>query len=157
MAKLDEFYRNATDAEWETIAAKRARIKAMTDPIEAEAAAAAFRSEYGFNHESVRNYELMHFQDLSRIKKAEQEAEELRALNAELTAKLQQLPENGFPEWRKVHGVPTKVSLYTTKESIDKLNEVVDRIEEEYGCKRAYAIAFVLEEAAKKFFPGSKS
>ncbi len=68
------------------------------------------------------------------------------AQNAEMKISNQ---KQDFPAWRNIKGEITKVSLYTTKESIDKLNEVVDRIEAEYGCKRCYAIAYVLEEAAK--------
>ena len=36
-----------------------------------------------------------------------------------------------------------------------KLNEAVDYVEAEYGCKRAYAIAFVLEEGIKRLGIGT--
>ena len=147
MAKLDEFYRNATDEDWEILAAERAKIKAISDPKEAEAAAAAFKKEYGFSHESVRNYELMHFHDMKRIQAAESENAELRAA----LAQMQTAPtEQGFPAWHKIQGEATKATLYTTKEAIAKLNAAVDFVEAEYGCKRCYAIAFVLEEGIKR-------
>ena len=147
MAKRDDFYKNATDAEWERMAQKRAEIKDRTDKKEAEAAAAAFKKEFGFYPDSVRNFELMHFHDLKRIQAAEAEAAELRAALEQMkTAPT----EHGFPAWHKVNGTSTKATFYTTQEAIAKLNEAVDYVEAEYGCKRAYAIAFVLEEGIKR-------
>ena len=130
MAKLDDFYKNATDAEWERMAQKRAEIKDITDKKEAEAAAAAFKKEFGFYPDSVRNFELMHFHDLKRIQAAEAEAAELRAALEQMkTAPTEQ----GFPAWHKVNGTSTKATFYTTQEAIAKLNEAVDYVEAEYG------------------------
>lgn len=151
MAKLDDFYRNATDKDWEIVAQKRTQIKEMTDKTEAEEAAAEFKKEYGFLPDSVRNFELMHFHDLKRIQKAEAEAAELRATLEQLQTQIQTTPpEQGFPTWHRVKGESTKATLYTTKEAIDTLNAAVDYVEAEYGCKRCYAIAFVLEEGIKR-------
>ena len=151
MAKLDDFYKNATDAEWEAMAQQRAKIKDITDKKEAEEAAAQFKKEYGFYPDSVRNFELMHFHDLKRIQKAEAENAELRATMEQLQKQIQTAtPEQGFPAWHKVKGESTKASFYTTKEAIEKLNAAVDYVEAEYGCKRCYAIAFVLEEGIKR-------
>ena len=151
MAKLDDFYKNATDAEWEAMAQQRAKIKDITDKKEAEEAAVQFKKEYGFYPDSVRNFELMHFHDLKRIQKAEAENAELRASLEQLQKQIQNAPpEQGFPAWHKVKGESTKASFYTTKEAIEKLNAAVDYVEAEYGCKRCYAIAFVLEEGIKR-------
>lgn len=151
MAKLDDFYRNATDKDWEIVAQKRAEIKDIADKKEAEAAAAAFKKEFGFYPDSVRNFELMHFHDLKRIQEAESEAAELRATLEQLQKQIQTTPpEQGFPAWHRVKGESTKATLYTTKEAIDTLNAAVDYVEAEYGCKRCYAIAFVLEEGIKR-------
>ena len=151
MAKLDDFYKNATDAEWEAMAQQRAKIKDITDKKEAEEAAVQFKREYGFYPDSVRNFELMHFHDLKRIRAAEAENAELRATLEQLQKQIQTAPpEQGFPAWHKVKGESTKASFYTTKEAIEKLNAAVDYVEAEYGCKRCYAIAFVLEEGIKR-------
>jgi hypothetical protein len=151
MAKLDDFYKNATDAEWEAMAQKRAKIKDITDKKEAEEAAVQFKKEYGFYPDSVRNFELMHFHDLKRIHAAEAENAELRATMEQLQKQIQTVPpEQGFPAWHRVKGESTKATLYTTKEAIDTLNAAVDYVEAEYGCKRCYAIAFVLEEGIKR-------
>lgn len=152
MAKLDEFYKNATDAEWEAMAQKRAEIKDITDKREAEEAAAKFKKEFGFYPDSVRNFELMHFHDLKRIQAAEAKSAELQATIEQLQKQLQapKNQEQDFPAWRKVHGTSTKATFYTTQEAIAKLNAAVDYVEAEYGCKRCYAIAFVLEEGIKR-------
>lgn len=157
MAKLDDFYKNATDAEWERMAQKRAEIKEITDKREAEEAAAKFKKEFGFYPDSVRSFELMHFHDLKRIQAAEAEAAELRATVEQLQKQLQTIHthEQGFPAWHKVNGTSTKATFYTTQEAIAKLNEAVDYVEAEYGCKRAYAIAFVLEEGIKRLGIGT--
>ena len=49
-----------------------------------------------------------------------------------------------------MRGTPSKVTIYTTKEAFELYNKAVQWVADEYGCKKCYASAFVLEEALKR-------
>ena len=155
MGKLDDFYKNATDEQWDKIAAEREKIRLISDENERRKAEGDFKNRYGFYPDSVRSFQLMHYVELEKRQKMQKENSadaELQQENARLKAELETLKgaNQGLPQWHKITGTPAKGTIYSTKEAIDLYNRAVDWVEAEYCCKRCYASAFVLEEAIKR-------
>lgn len=146
MSKIEDFYKNASDAQWEAIAAERSKVLTEED-------AAAFKEAHGFMPESIRPYEVMHFHELKKQQQRINEAlESLKLENEKLQSELagQKNIESIFPQWRKVKGKRVRLNCYATQTAIDLLHAAVDKTVDEYGFQRYLAAAFVLEEALKR-------
>lgn len=146
MSKIEDFYKNASDAQWEAIAAERSKVLTEED-------VAAFKEAHGFMPESIRPYEVMHFQELKKQQTRINEAlESLKQENEKLKSEIagQKNNESDFPQWRKVKGKNVRMTCYTTQTAIDLFHAAVDKTVEEFGFQRYLATAFVLEEAIKR-------
>lgn len=146
MSKIEDFYKNASDAQWEAIAAERSKVLTEED-------AAAFKEAHGFMPESIRPYEVMHFHELKKQQQRINEAlEALKHENEKLKSEMagQKNSESVFPQWRKVKGSSVRMTCYTTQAAIDLFHAAVDKTIDEYGFQKYLAAAFVLEEALKR-------
>lgn len=146
MSKIEDFYKTATDAQWEALAAERSKVLSEAD-------AAAFKDTYGFMPESIRPYEIMHFHELKKQEqRIDETLESLKLENEKLKSKLTERKNNepGFPQWRKVNGKSVRLTCYATQTAIDLLQNAVDKTIDEYGFQKYLATAFVLEEAIKR-------
>lgn len=146
MSKIEDFYKNASDAQWEALAAERSKVLTEED-------VAAFKEAHGFMPESIRPYEIMHFQELKKQQARINEAlESLKLENEKLKSEMvgQKNNDSAFPQWHKVKGESVRLTCYATQTAIDLLQNAVDKTVDEYGFKRYLATAFVLEEAIKR-------
>ena len=153
MSKIEDFYNNATDKEWDEISAEREKIRLILNKDEQKKAETEFKNNYGFYPESIRCYEVMHYVELKkRCESPNENNKELQEENEKLKAEIERLKANKTTslQWRKINGTPAKSSIYSTKEAIELYNKAVNWIENEYGCKRCFASAFVLEEGIKR-------
>lgn len=147
MTKIEKFYQTATDSEWDTMAALRK--EAGKDP----AKISSFKAQYGFTPESIRPYELMHFQELEKQRQAAQTIEKLKEQNTALQRQIEFLRNKWvtLPPCRMMEGERVKATFYATKDSLERFDRAADRVSEKYGYKKYLAAAFILEELLSRF------
>lgn len=138
MAKIEDFCKNLTDSEWESLSAEMATIGRD------EKKEQAFTDNYGFKSTSIRAYEIQHYIELEKREKM------LAELREELTGNTEQSVKAAFPEFRPIKGQRVKASFYATQDSLDLFNKAVDEAVERYCMTRYQAAALVLEAAVKK-------
>lgn len=147
MTKIEKFYQTATDSEWEAMAALRK--EAGKDPEKIS----SFKAQYGFTPDSIRPYELMHFQELEKRRQAAQDIEKLKEQNEALQRQIEFLRKRWvtLPPCRMMEGERVKASFYATKDSLERFDRAADRVSERYGYKKYLAAAFILEELLTRF------
>ena len=147
MTKIEKFYQTATDSEWDTMAALRK--EAGKDPEKIS----SFKAQYGFTPDSIRPYELMHFQELEKQRQAAQDIEKLKEQNEALQRQIEFLRKRWvtLPPCRMMEGERVKASFYATKDSLERFDRAADRVSEKYGYKKYLAAAFILEELLTRF------
>lgn len=135
--KFEDFWKNATDAEWDEIEKDRNTMDAT-----------AFSAKYGAKPESVRIYCLMHFH----------EKEKYEARTAELQKEIDALKNKVKATRAKqkdiIHLVPGtayKARIYATEETFAAFTEMANKVSEQTGMKKYTAVALMLEEATKLF------
>lgn len=147
MTKIERFYQTATDSEWETMAALRKEAGKDAAKI------SSFKVQYGFTPDSIRPYELMHFQELEKQRQAVQDIEKLKEQNGALQRQIEFLRKRWvtLPPCRMMEGERVKATFYATKESLELFDKAADRVSEKYGYKKYLAAAFILEELLSRF------
>lgn len=147
MTKIEKFYQTATDSEWEAMAAFRKEAGKDAAKI------SSFKAQYGFTPESIRPYELMHFQELEKQRQAAQAIESLKEQNTALQRQIEFLRNKWvtLPPCRMMEGERIKASFYATKDSLERFDRAADRVSEKYGYKKYLAAAFILEELLSRF------
>lgn len=147
MTKIERFYQTATDSEWEAMAAFHKEAGKDAAKI------SSFKAQYGFTPDSIRPYELMHFQELEKQRQASQDIEKLKEQNEALQRQNEFLRKRWvtLPPCRMMEGERVKATFYATKESLELFDKAADRVSEKYGYKKYLAAAFVLEELLTRF------
>lgn len=147
MNAIENFYKTATNEDWETMAALRKETG--KDP----AKLADFKKNYGFTPDSIRPYELMHFHELENRRKDLQSIEQLTQENAELQEQNKALNNLWLnpPPSRMMSGERQKATFYATTESLYLFDSAVERVSEKYGYKKYIAAAFILGELVTRF------
>ena len=153
MARIEDFCRDLSDEDWESLSAEMNRIDQSKD---AEAAK-AFADKYGFQYKSLRSYETQHYIEVKKRERIiENETHELRYRVAELEKELAAALHSDtaisiIPATRMMKGRSAKATFYATEDALELFSNVVDHVSEEYGFKKYLAAAFVLEESLKCF------
>lgn len=147
MTKIEKFYQTATDSEWETMATLRKEAGKDAAKI------SSFKAQYGFTPDSIRPYELMHFQELEKQRQASQTIEKLKEQNEALQRRIEFLREQWvtLPPCRMMEGERVKATFYATKDSLELFDRASARVSEKYGYKKYLAAAFILEELLTRF------
>ena len=153
MARIEDFCRDLSDADWESLSAEMNRIDQNRDAEEAK----AFADKYGFQYKSLRPYEIQHYIEVKkreriienethelRYRVAEQEKELAAALHSDTAISI-------IPATRMMEGKSAKATFYATDSSLALFNTIVNKVSEKYGFKKYLAAAFVLEESLKCF------
>lgn len=147
MTIIENFYKNATDEDWETMAVLRK--EAGKDPVKL----ADFKKQYGFTPDSIRPYEQMHFHEFENRRKDLQTIEQLAQENAKLKEEAKALHNLWInpPPSRMMSGERQKATFYATTETLEMFDSAVDRVSDMYGYKKYIAAAFILDELLIRF------